>query len=186
MTSDATDMQAVLERLDRLEGQNRWLKRGATVVLLMLSTLALTAQRSTNKAVEANEFILTDEHGRTRADLNVVGGAPGLTIYDTRGKARAILALGKDGPFLLLNAADRSKDLSLSSDSLVINRNGVIEAILEAADDGPTLRLTDSRGFHSILGMAGTERPSTGETRQTSAASLVMFGKEGSIIWRAP
>jgi hypothetical protein len=34
--------------------------------------------------------------------------------------------------------------------------------------------------------ISGTDAPGTGESHKTSAASLVMFDKDGKIIWRAP
>ena len=50
----------------------------------------------------------------------------------------------------------------------------------------PHLTITDVEGFKSSLGVTGLVTPKTGETHQTSAASLVMFNKKGNVIWQAP
>jgi len=36
------------------------------------------------------------------------------------------------------------------------------------------------------IGSTGLMTPLTGESHKTSAASLVMSGKDGKVIWRAP
>jgi hypothetical protein len=49
------------------------------------------------------------------------------------------------------------------------------------------LELSDDAGFKSSLGVTKelvTLR--TGETHQTSAASLLLFDKDKNVIWKAP
>ena len=52
----------------------------------------------------------------------------------------------------------------------------------------PWLTLVDPQGFRMDLGDAQTVIPTTGETQQTSAASIVMFGNDEKhhVIWKAP
>lgn len=52
----------------------------------------------------------------------------------------------------------------------------------------PNIELSDFQGYTMDLGSTDTVAPATGETQQTSAASIVMFGndKEHHVIWRAP
>lgn len=52
----------------------------------------------------------------------------------------------------------------------------------------PAVSLADSAGYSMTLGGASLVSPTTGETRQTSAASIVMFGnsKDHHVIWQAP
>jgi hypothetical protein len=59
---------------------------------------------------------------------------------------------------------------------------GVFRTIL----DGDALRLSDPQGFSASFGVTDLITPSTGETHKTSAASLVLFDKKKSVIWKAP
>jgi len=49
-----------------------------------------------------------------------------------------------------------------------------------------SVSLFDEHGFATTLGRAGLVTPRTGETQLTSAASLTMFDKNKTVIWKAP
>jgi hypothetical protein len=46
--------------------------------------------------------------------------------------------------------------------------------------------LFDENGFEAELGRTDLVTPRTGETQKRSAASLVLFGKDKNVIWKAP
>lgn len=52
----------------------------------------------------------------------------------------------------------------------------------------PSLTLHDTQGYRMDLGSTRTVIPATGQTQQTSADSIVMFGndKKHHVIWQAP
>ncbi len=50
----------------------------------------------------------------------------------------------------------------------------------------PNLTLSDPEGFQTTVGSTNLVTPRTGETHKTSAASLVLFGKDGKVLWSAP
>jgi hypothetical protein len=50
---------------------------------------------------------------------------------------------------------------------------------------GPVISLRDKGGYQLTAGTTSLVTPQTGETTSTSAASLLMFDKEGKVIWRA-
>jgi len=52
--------------------------------------------------------------------------------------------------------------------------------------DTPRITIVDAEGFQAVLGSTGTVETRTGRTNQTSAASLILFGKDGTAIWSAP
>lgn len=120
-----------------------------------------------------------------------ISPSPTLALYDLKGKAR--VHVGGDGNISaqiigvsdsqghtlgLFSAVDGyGAGLSLS------NGKGEQRLLLEPGH----LELSDDAGFKSSLGVTKelvTLR--TGETHQTSAASLLLFGKEQNVIWRAP
>ena len=89
-------------------------------------------------------------------------------------------ALRAISPEASLKLTDSQVGLSLESP----DRKGSVELI--ASNEGISLTLKDSNGFRSVIGMTPLVTPTTGETHKTSAASLVMFDKDGNGIWRAP
>jgi hypothetical protein len=55
-------------------------------------------------------------------------------------------------------------------------------------DESPSIGLADHRGFEIVLGATWTAVPAADEAPKptTTAASIVMFGADKSVIWRAP
>ncbi len=75
--------------------------------------------------------------------------------------------------------------------SITINDKEGGEAVLDSSGatfrgDAPRITLTDDEGFQAVLGSTGTVETRTGRTNQTSAASLILFGKDEKVIWSAP
>ena len=44
----------------------------------------------------------------------------------------------------------------------------------------------DDQGFSATMGGVGLVTPRTGETRKTSAASIVLLDKNKNVLWKAP
>jgi hypothetical protein len=85
-TAHSEDIEAVLGRLERLEKENRWLKRGGVAILLLsvfasacepVKSLAVPSQTGTSqekivaKEIEAERFLVKDASGNRRAFLGV-------------------------------------------------------------------------------------------------------------------
>lgn len=254
MTSQTPDMQAVLERLDRFERQNRRLKQAALAVLILFAAAFMMGQARPTRTTEANKFVLRDADGRVRAELSMFADRPTLTFRDAKGFPVASIA-GADDPFLTLNRAGSNEQVELLSSKdhyglalygktvraglavtkgspgldifdeagkeraminlaggdpsfVLFDANGRRRAVLTAFDGspylwmtddkekqrfslgieakGPNLTLSDDEGFQTEIGNADLVTPETGESHKTSAASVVMIGKDGKVIWRAP
>jgi hypothetical protein len=112
MTPQTPDMRAVLERLEKIEKQNRWLKRTVAVATTVVGAIALmgpSAPRPETRIITgkpdviyAHKFGLTDEAGRIRAALAMSAEGPTLTLFSDHGVARATLVASADGPRLQL------------------------------------------------------------------------------------
>jgi len=85
--------------------------------------------------------------------------------------------VGRDGSALALGGMNLKTTLWLSTG----RRNPLLEE-----SDTPTLSISDSKGFETIIGSTDLVTPSTGETHKTSAASVVLFDKDKNVIWQAP
>jgi hypothetical protein len=256
-------MQAVLRRVERLEKENRQLRRAALAVAVLAAAVLGMGQARPTRMVEANRFLLKDSEGRVRAELSmesgkptlylrdekgfplvgllggdepsltltravneeqvaisarkeayglavygklaphqtgngivaglgVTGGFPALSLFDNAGKERATVQVDELGmPALTLSDPDGSPraQLILIGDTPILQlvRNKTKAHVrLWLGPDDPNLTLTDDEGYSTEIGRAGLVTPSTGETHQTSAASLVLFGKDGKVLWSAP
>jgi hypothetical protein len=83
----------------------------ALVVGGLLGLIAWYTFKATNQAqaigktletICANEFILKNREGTTRAVLGMNEEGPGLILLDENGKVRSVLKVTKDGPGLVL------------------------------------------------------------------------------------
>jgi hypothetical protein len=153
-------MQVVLERLEKLEGPNRSLKRAGSLGLVVVTALLLMGQtQPEGRTVRAGEFDLIDASGRVRGKLGLgdPGKSPALDLYDANGFALATLYadMGRRGG-LLLDDADSGANISLTTTALV----------------GPELRFADTRGVRVALSL----------WRETGEASLVFYDKSGAEL----
>ncbi|MFQ5848888.1 MAG: hypothetical protein ACE5IQ_14595 [Candidatus Methylomirabilales bacterium] len=82
------------ERLNRLERENRRLKKLGSVALAVIAATVLMGYVVGEKVVEAERFVLLDPNGQPRAVLAVAKGGAGLYLYDSKGKLRAGLVGG--------------------------------------------------------------------------------------------
>ena len=91
--------EILVQRLDRLERENRRLKRVGFLVAIGIAAAVLMGQaRTAGRVVEAEKFLLRDPSGKPRAQLAVrADGTSGLALYARDGKPRAGLTVGADG-----------------------------------------------------------------------------------------
>jgi hypothetical protein len=144
-------------------------------------------------AVEAQGFILKDSNGKVRAELSMTGSTPSLKFRDESGSALVTLSLNGDapgGPMLLLSDPQHHAAVALS----VLEHAGPqlsltgerpdIQLHMGVAPDGTTLELSDKDGFTTSIGSGIL--PKNGQVKKTSAASIVLFGKERKVLWSVP
>lgn len=102
------------ERLDRLERDNRRLKRVGVVIGVLLMAALGMGQTPGKRVITANEFVLIDGKGEHRMVLAVKEEQPAFALYDGHGQRRALLTLDKDGrPAFALADANGEARLSL-------------------------------------------------------------------------
>lgn len=71
MSDQPQDVQAIVQRIDALERQNRWLKRAGLVASLSLIAIVTMGQVRTSHTVEAERFLLRGMNGTIRGELVV-------------------------------------------------------------------------------------------------------------------
>jgi hypothetical protein len=193
----------IQSRLEKLERENRRVKRIGALAALIGGSLLLMGQAKTSRTVEAESFVLKDPQGGLRATLDMWHGSPMFRLYDTSGVARAWLWLAGNGePGLTFYDAAGNPMVTLAATkdgaSLWLNQGApktltMMDSIkqkggigLSAMKGGATLDAEDSQGFSVVLGNTELVTPKTGGTHQTSAASIVTFDKDGNVLWSTP
>ena len=108
-------IDALSERISRLELTNLWLKCTvaaiglalvAAVVVSFSSTGATEAVPETPDALDAKQLVIRDVKGQIRAAMLVADDGPGLVLYDRVERVRVSLALVGDDPRLVFYDAD--------------------------------------------------------------------------------
>ncbi len=107
----------MMQRLERLERENRSMKRTGIAALACLCFVALIGATSAkNKTVEAQNFIVKDAQGRTLADFGLrADGMPKMELYDNGGRSRAVLSSLPDGSAALVIHGTDGKRLAVST-----------------------------------------------------------------------
>ena len=202
MNKDTPSLAELELRLAKLERQNRRLKRLGLLFLLIAGAGFLIAQvpRKPLNAAPApapsaasydtlvvHRLELRDKAGKLRGLWTVQGEDPTLALYDAAENTRAELAVTAAGPNLWLrDAAEKLRA------ALAVFADGPALALYDAAEKPRAwvaeyaFSVTDTQGFKAVVGVTGLETIATGESHETSAAAVTLFGKDGKVIWRAP
>lgn len=113
------ELVEIRRRLDRLDRENRRLRRITATAVVGLAAGILMGQASPRQVpgvVEAQKFVLQDARGESRAELTVLpDGSPTLGFLDREGKPRLVLGLAPDSsPGLALLDPGEKARLTLS------------------------------------------------------------------------
>jgi len=57
---------------------------------------------------------------------------------------------------------------------------------VDVSAEGPSIEVEDQRGFKSTIGNVRLTVERSGQERSTSDLSIVLFAKDGKVIWSAP
>jgi len=196
-------------RIERLEAENRRFKLGALTLLIALVSVSLLAQtKQTKKAapkpapaasvtpdqIEAHSFILKDANGKVRAELSMTGTGPGLKLRDESGVALVTISLNDDapqGPLMLMSDPQHHAGVSISvlngmgSQLSLVGERPDIQARMAVAPDGTSFEMSDSNGFTTSIGN-GLQSSKGKQPKQTTAASITLYGKDRKLLWSTP
>src|SRR5215469_5099144 len=189
MPEKLPEMTVILSRLEKLEKESRRLKRGGATCLLVAACVALMAQARTNRTVEAEKFVLHDAAGNVKGVWSV--GAwegqpfPALVLNDAAGKPQVLLMGGAGSVSPSLGVTYNGESSSLSESGLhVFGKNA--HATVFASEGIANVEASGRDGFKTTMGSTQLQVINSGEMRETSAASIVLFGKEGKVLWSVP
>jgi len=125
-----------------------------------IDTTQAQESNSGSKVIRANQFVLEDANGKTRAVLDVdKDGVPGLYLYDDNGTPRAMLGVGNYGSVLAM-----------------FDQNGKNRVSLAVSNDGTSLRLSDDKGKPRARLTVGND----------GVPGLALLYENGVNIWSRP
>lgn len=138
MSLTPADLRPVLDRLEKLERHNRWLRRAlATVVVVAGLGLVAGADTGAKKQGDPANLVLRDAQGKERAALVMGTDGPVLRFLDAQGKARGGISLLPGGMALrLVDAGGKLQSgISLQPNGVAIvsyDKNGQLQSGVDA------------------------------------------------------
>ena len=194
-------IDAIVQRLERLERQGHRWKATATLAIMTLGLVLLigagkNGETSVPNELQAHAFVLVARDGTPLARLGLLPhGAWGLGFYDQGKKSRIVLSVEGDGSSLLsLFGKDGKGSLLLSANGngatslrLVDTHWKTRTALATWPDGSPFLQLADRDGKdRALLQYTEVIARATGELIKQSGPSLLFFDKEETVVWQAP
>ncbi|HEU4726082.1 MAG TPA: hypothetical protein VFU59_12420 [Candidatus Eisenbacteria bacterium] len=127
---------SLLERIEALERENRRWKRTALVAAAILAAAAVVGMSAPpSKTLDLELLRIVDARGKARAILGMGEEGPALSLIDEKGRLRANLGLEQAGPSLdLLDTAEAPR-AQLAVDG----------------KQGPRLDFTDAKGVQASI-----------------------------------
>ena len=191
MTVETPELRAVVERVGKLEKQNRRLQRGMLATFIAFSAVILMGQAAPSpRTVDAQKFVLKDANGNVRGWMGIVGKGSELVLGNDSAKPMISLRVSNDSGDLHFYGERRSgMNLGVNSGNpsiSILDADGQGGAGITFGKNGPSLSLEDGNGFSAVVGTSQIDNSSDGQARYTSAASVVLFDKKKKVIWRAP
>lgn len=199
-------------RIQRLEQQNRRFKLGALTLLAALVSVSMLGQTKQTKKpapkpaaapaapgtpeqLEAHSFVLKDSNGKVRAELSMTGTGPGLKLRDEAGTPLVTLSLNDSapqGPLLLMSDPQHKAGVSVSvlsgngSQLSLVGERPDIQARIAVAPAGTSFEMSDADGFTTSIGNGLQTGKSNKQPKQTTAASISLYGKDRKLLWSTP
>jgi hypothetical protein len=182
-------LEDLAERVKRLERQNRILKSAGLVALLGIVATVLLGQTKSNqvaKVVEAEKFVVMDQHGTVRAMLSADSSGAQLRLFDEDDQVRIALAICHDRTNLSFYNENGSVGVDLYTSTffqgsgLILNYMGegyegeLYGWAMRAGEFDPSLLFLGPTNSSFIMRMVSEHAP-----------YMHLIGKQGKI-WSAP
>ena len=177
---DIAMLDSLKGRIDRLERQNRSVKRLTVVLFFVIVAIVVTGiavPRHVAKNVDAERFVLRESNGKMRASLAfTTKGVPALKFYDVNGNVAIVMGVVSDG-----------------GPMMAFHKDGKPRAWLKGGGQNPTFTLHDNMGdIRAMLELdSKSGEPSLhlvneeGQILTLGENDLVLNNRDEKIIWSA-
>jgi hypothetical protein len=168
------------QRLERLERENRWMRRIGAVGVAVAAAVLLIGQGKDKKlpdlevrslvarSLVARSLVVVDDEGTRRVELDSLDDSIYLRLTDRTGRERFTLLAGNKG----------------QSELYFNDRTGTTKLALGVSDGSPYLDMTGA-GRVTLSGRDEKMRAGLA-TNEDGTPSLSFFDKDGKHIWKAP
>ena len=186
-------IETVARRLDRVERENRLLKRAAVVALAVISAAVLMGQATESKpttALEAERFVLKDSAGKTRAVWGPSqAGGYSLGFFDAAGRGRLVLGVDDAGPNIGFMDANQTSRIILTITLKgypalgLLDANGKTRAELAIDGEGPNLSFfgAEQKLLRAKLALSGRD-PILAFMNSDGKPSMGLMGSGLSLV----
>jgi hypothetical protein len=150
MTTE-TESAAVTKRLEKLERQIRWMRRGWATVVVLAAAMVLMGGQSQSKDSHPDNFVVRDDKGNERAWLGMGEDGPVLRFRGAEGKERLWLGVAKSTPGLVFYDEEGNRRAALSAGKsaaklVFYDGKNTPKAWLVIGDEAAALHLRGSQG----------------------------------------
>lgn len=223
----------VMSRLERLERENRLLKRCAAIALLVVGALVMMGQAPGGlRTLEAERLVIKYPNGKAAIVFGTLKDAVEESavadFYMPNGSVGASLIAGEQSNRIRLLSPKKQLEMSFTAGSVrsttpvanseeyasfaidqIAGRDlkGLLEVVADTHGEAEeymfsqkagTLRLTNgvngpgielldnAKTLRAVLGTTRLQTTRTDIVESRPASSLVLFDKDGNVLWRAP
>lgn len=199
--SETAELQT---RIKRLEDQLKAFRFSVVIVCLLVGLQIWLQTRpkaiQTAAIVQAHQFDVIDEAGKTVAELSRGNGGAHLVLYSTSYKrAGEFLVAGSDPSITFYDGEQKQRAVLgiLGTPTLAMHDvGGEVRVLLTSHGDNSTFWVKDGGGFVTVLGNATDETRTIDKVggklvphdvvKTTSAASIRMQDAKRTVLWKAP
>jgi hypothetical protein len=201
MLANDQTLEALAQRVAKLEAQNRRLKKIGIALLLLVSAGVLMGQAKTNKVIQANAFQIVDANGKTLGRLGVgKAGKPSLTFFDSKDLPVASLDGGEEpslyltrwenGAHILLRISKDFYGIDLADKrpraSLSVSHNSTgLDFWDENGEPQASMSVEKAVGIINFRDAGGKVTSEWVDTRG-GTPSMALFDKDKKVVWSAP
>jgi hypothetical protein len=144
----------LISRVEKLERQNRRLKRIGCALLFLAGTIfwmGQAAKINISKGLDSRKFTLRDTKGKKRAELGITLGRPVLAFFDEQEQPTVSVGANEEGSGIILYGAGEKPQaaLTMNENAPVLSMyaaNGVKRLNLSVTPQGPAIGLLGSKG----------------------------------------
>jgi hypothetical protein len=177
---------AILLRLEKLERQNRAMKRIGLAALLCVGAFFWMGQArvTISKTVESRSFSLRDPKGKKKAELSLTLGRPALQFFDDAEQVVVSVGVDEDGRGMVVYGQNERRQAAF-----VLGDTGPVLSMF-GPDGGKRMNLsvTPQGPAIGLLGAKGEAKGALGVTA-SDEAFLQLFGRNergGVQLFAAP
>jgi hypothetical protein len=169
VTTQLPEPHSISERLEKIERENRVLKRIGVVVLSFLAALVIMGQAKPRRTIEAESFILRDSAGRMRAEINMdQSGTPALTFYDEHEGRGSYF---REGDLMFLRKEEFTR---MNATGVTVNNQ---EGHIDLGTEGLRLKITSTTD--PVFGYASLGIDPALNHKGVVGPALTLFGNKG-------